>query len=133
MAELETGGDLEEKDAAENLEDDPATKKKSPSGASGKKSSLRKWISLVILIILVPIALGLALRTGLYLYDGLLKKQSAGTPSEKVTNNNLFEETVSPFFIPMSTDSSDEVLKIDLSMIWDGITSVRFQRMKVKV
>ena len=134
MDELETSGDFEEEDNAENTEENASSTEKEPrSGASGKKRTARFWISLAILFILTTVALGLGLKMGLNLLDRQEDRLIPEAQAEKKVNHTLFEESISPFFIPLPEGSPKVVLKIDLSIIWDGITSVRFKRKKLQV
>lgn len=47
--------------------------------------------------------------------------------------DNLWEEKLSPFFIPLPPNGSCRALVIDLSVIWDGVASFRFRKMELRI
>jgi hypothetical protein len=53
------------------------------------------------------------------------------TPEISVDEDNLREEMLSPFFIPPGP--VDDTIRIDLSIIWDGLASVRFKKKELNL
>ena len=100
----------------------PDPKKETANSYDGSK----KWILfLSAALILALSGLGIKLAP-----DFLHMKRSAGefiSPSN-MNKDNLREQNLSPFFIPPSAESSRGAVRIDLSVIWDGLASIRFNK-----
>jgi len=45
----------------------------------------------------------------------------------------LSEKILAPFFIPAPVDSSRNVARIDLSVVWDGLAAVRFKTKELQI
>ena len=124
----------DEEEGRSDLEEDVQQGDSRPEGkavASDRPWWIRKWwIPAPIILILV------LLGTTVYLKPDLLNivtgKRSHVTPVD-LTNDNLKEEGLSPFFIPPSTDLSRGAIRIDLTVIWDGVASVRFKTGELRI
>ncbi|NLA74296.1 MAG: hypothetical protein GX846_02270 [Deltaproteobacteria bacterium] len=105
---------------AEEGTDTPGEKKPE---AEEKKSGIKKWI----LIVVAGVILGVS-GTGLVLmpnrFSTLFKEEFKGV--EIIKEDNLSEEVMSPFFIPPGP--SDKAIRIDLTIVWDGIASITFKK-----
>ena len=66
------------------------------------------------------------------LMDTIIGKKHSLPPVD-LTGDNLKEESLSPFFIPPSSDLSRQAVRIDLTVIWDGLASVRFKSNELRV
>ena len=98
-----------------------------------KKSrfGLGKWILLTCFILILMFA-------GFYLkfLPGL-----SFAPSQDIKvdlflnpkNDNLKEEVLSPFFIPFSSPTSRGAVRIDLSVVWTGLASIRFKKKELQI
>lgn len=53
--------------------------------------------------------------------------------STKIDEDNLSEEMLLPFFIPHHIGLSKGAARIDLSVIWDGLASVRFKKKELQI
>lgn len=90
-----------------------------------------KWI-LLSAVGLVLLFVGLAITTR----QKWMNVKAKGVPvisNEKIKQDNLYEEVLAPFFIPLPPDSSKQVAAIDCSVIWDGVASVRFRGMELQI
>lgn len=104
--------------------------KKDPSESRGKggilKGISKKWLLLGVSIFILFAGGAIAL---LNLTSG--KKHSL--PPVDLTGDNLKEESLSPFFIPPSPDLSRKAMRIDLTVIWDGLAAVRYKSGELRV
>jgi len=89
-----------------------------------------KWILISCLAVLL-IAPGVLLISPKW--PSRDKKEQTVKFSEKVKKDNLSEETISPFFIPLPAGSPNVIIRIDCSLIWDGLAAVRFKNNKLRV
>jgi hypothetical protein len=89
----------------------------------------KKWILLSVLGLILAIS-GLGIK---FAPDFLNKKQDSMIPLIDINEDNLSEEVLSPFFIPPSTEFSRGAIRIDLSVIWDGLASIRFNKQELKI
>jgi hypothetical protein len=94
--------------------------------------SNRKKTILVGVLGLVSIAVALSGKSGLQGVPGvrlypLLSDSSAEGRGQYV------EETLSPFFVPLPSSSSEHVAVIDFTVIWDGLASVRYKRKELQI
>ena len=96
---------------------------------SGKKSGKKKWIFFVILAVILVI-LGLAT---FYMPDRFpfLSKMKYTDQEIEIDEDNLREEILSPFFIPPGP--AKDTIRIDLSVVWDGLASVRFKKKELSL
>lgn len=114
-------------DAEETGQEDDSEKKVGKTGGSW----IRRW-RIPGLIIIILIAAG----TAVFLKPDLLnivewKKKPAY--SIDPANDNLKEEDLSPFFIPPSADLSKSAIRVDLTVIWDGVASVRYKTNELSI
>lgn len=91
----------------------------------------RKWFFLSIPL-LVLIMLGVAVK---FFPDilNMVKERELFIEPIDINNDNLSEEILSPFFIPPSDKSSRSAVRIDFSVIWDGLASVRFNKKELRI
>lgn len=52
---------------------------------------------------------------------------------QKLIQDDLRQEALSRFYIPLPHDAPDRVLVIDLSVVWDSLSAVRFRKMEIQV
>lgn len=90
----------------------------------------RWWIPGLAIVILAAAGTVLFLKPDLL---GLIKGKRTVDYSIDLTNDNLQEEGLSPFFIPPSSDLSRGAVRIDLTVIWDGVASVRYKNNELRV
>jgi hypothetical protein len=98
-----------------------------------KKSrfGLKKWILLTCFILILMFA-------GFYF---IFLPGSSFNPRHDVKvdlfldpkNDNLKEEMLSPFFIPPSSPTSRGAIRIDLSVVWNGLASIRFKKKELQI
>ena len=91
-----------------------------------KKSGKIKWIFIILIIILGISGLGLKYAPE---YFSFLNIDIIKTPEIKIDEDNLREEILAPFFIPPGP--AEDTIRIDLSIIWDGLASVRFKKREI--
>jgi hypothetical protein len=108
--------------------------KKKASGAKEKSGILkgieRKWLICGILVfILIAGGAITFLKPG---FMNLTSKKHSLPPVD-FSNDNLKEESLSPFFIPPSPDLARQAVRVDLTVIWDGLASVRFKSGELRV
>lgn len=89
-----------------------------------KKSGKLKWF-LVIFVLLILAISGLGIKFAPEHFNFLIKKDFQ--PLETgIDEDNLSEEILSPFIIPPG--SARDAVRIDLSIVWDGLASIRFKK-----
>jgi hypothetical protein len=93
---------------------------------------LKKWIWLSALgLILITVTLYFILAPKV---KRMIQMDSPPPISaKKMINENLREESLSPFFIPLPPHSSKQVIRVDLSVIWDGLAAVRFRHKEITI
>lgn len=88
-----------------------------------------KW-KLLILLGSVLAVTGLGIKFA----PDLLKMNGQGNLLEiNKDNENLTEEELSPFFIPSEEGSLKGAIRIDLSVIWNGLAAVRFEKKGLQI
>ena len=97
-------------------------------GIEKKKSGRIKWI-FIILVMLMGIS-GLGIKYAPDRFSFFMKKKFI-IPEVSIDEDNLREETLSPFFIPPGP--AGNTIRIDLSVIWDGLASIRFKKKEFTV
>lgn len=115
--------------------EDPGTAKPKkgrlrPFGMVGRFLTGHRW--LVGTAVLLILLLGMGVPRGMKLLEGRMKPLTAVTPAGGV-RDDLKEEMLSPFLIPLPPESSKEAVVIDLSVIWDGVASLRFRKMEMQI
>jgi hypothetical protein len=83
------------------------------------------------------LALALAL-TGIFVFGGTQWTKRNDTKAstlskQKLIQDDLRQEPLSRFYVPLPQDSSDRVLVIDFSVVWDSLSAVRFRKMELQV
>lgn len=117
-----------EKDSADSeLEEDSGPEEK----VEPRPSLIRRWW-LPGLLIFIFIAVGITVLLKPDLLDAIKGKKKPDY-SIDLSNDNLQEDDLSPFFIPAPEGSSRGAVRIDLSVIWDGVASVRYRANELKV
>ena len=109
----------------------PSSKKKNLPRIPGKHA-FRRWLLPAALYGVMIVIMGFGIKFGLNWLDSQ-EPLPSDNASNKLLNRGLHEQALSPFFIPLPGSSSKEVIKIDLAIIWDGITSVRFDKNRLKI
>ncbi len=93
-----------------------------------KKSGKIKW-TLIILGALLGLS-GFGLKYAPDHFSFLTKKKFEAM-EVSIDEDNLSEEILSPFFIPPGP--ADDTIRIDLSVIWDGLASIRFKKKELNL
>ena len=126
----------DESDEREIIQDSEETEEKADSqpkekGGKPRKSLIRRWwIPGLIIVILIAAGITVFLKPDLL---RLIKGKRAVDYSIDLTNDNLQEEGLLPFFIPPSADLSRGAVRVDLAVIWDGVASVRYKNNELRV
>jgi len=123
--------------AVEDIDaDDEDARTKAPSEPEKKHGRLKGllfkkwWIPALLLLVLIGGVSAAVYKFGLI--DILKGKDKKIVPVD-INYDNLKEETLSPFFIPPSADLSRGAIRVDLSVIWDGLASVRFKESEIRI
>ncbi|MFH1491610.1 MAG: hypothetical protein ABII06_22090 [Pseudomonadota bacterium] len=87
------------------------------------------WVSLSGLVIL---GLGFALISR-HAWTAPKEKEGPGLSQNKAVPENFYEETLSPFFIPLHPESPKGLMMVDFSMIWDGVAAIRFKQKELQI
>jgi hypothetical protein len=96
-------------------------------GKGGRLKGLRKkWLFLGILIFIL-------FAGGAIAFLNLTSGKKHSLPPADLTGDNLKEESLPPFFIPPSPDLSRKAVKVDLTVIWDGLAAVRYKAGELRV
>ena len=59
--------------------------------------------------------------------------KASSLSKQKLIQDDLRQEALSRFYIPLPQDAPDRVLVIDLSVVWDSLSAVRFRKMEIQV
>lgn len=134
VSELEPDEEVEETDESEDDESsEPSEKKKFQFRDLVESVLYHKWILLAVLGLgFVFIIIGLSLKIG----PKWLNRQGNnpfGTASKEIVEDNLQQEMFSPFFIPLPPSSSKEVVRIDLTVVCDGLAEVRLKKNELQI
>lgn len=129
MPEKNKDKEAPDKDEKEDIQDEePSTREKEKAGDDKKpqpvkkKSGKIKWI-IVILIGVVLGASGIGYMFKPEVFTSLFKKKFDAPLI--IDEEKLSEVDISPFFIPPGP--TDKAIRIDLTVVWDGIASIRFK------
>jgi hypothetical protein len=126
--------DLDEEIEESDSEDEGGEKGASEtSGKSGihKGISFRKWLLYgVPVLILIVCGVAILLKPGLL---NMITGKKPAIPSIDLSNDNLQEATLSPFFIPPSSDLSRGAVRVDLTVVWDGLAAVRYKSNELRI
>ena len=93
-----------------------------------KKSGKIKWIFIILGMMLGISGLGVKYMPE---YFSFLTKKNFKTQEVRIDEDNLREEILSPFFIPPGP--ANDTIRIDLSIIWDGLASIRFKKKELNL
>jgi len=117
----------EEVDQEPEADDQESSSEKQPE--KKREKSRKTWVFFLIAVIIINISvLGIIFASE---YFTEKKKGSFVVSESDIDNDNLTEETLSPFFIPSVEGSSKGAIRIDLSAIWDRLSSIRYQKRKL--
>ena len=126
---LDSDDEIDEPDAGKE-EKESSAKKKIPGNWAGIFSR-HKWILLTILgPILIISALGLKYSPK---WLGNSEDEPQVILANHIDEDNLMEEVLSPFFIPIPHSSSKEVVRIDLTIVWDNLASLRYKKKELRI
>jgi hypothetical protein len=119
----DAGNDNEESDAGdEGGKSAPESKKK-----KGMLSHLKKkWV-------LIGIPVFILFTGGAIVLLNFMGEKKHSLPQVDLTGDNLKEESLSPFYIPPSSDLSRGAVRIDFTVIWDGLAAVRYKAGELRV
>jgi hypothetical protein len=126
MSEETIENEAPEEELDEDIEDE--TTPAEQTVATKKKSGKLKWIFIIPGIILVISGLGIKYAPDRFSF---LTEKKFKTPEISIDEDNLREEILSPFFIPPGP--VDDTIRIDLSIIWDGLAAVRFKKKELNL
>ena len=105
------------------------------SGLLGRLSfprMARKRVWTISLVLLVALATALGIAQGWHRMNrevqGVPEKGAAVSPGD-----NLYEERLSSFVVPLPPERPTQAVVVDFSVIWDGVTSFRFKKMELKI
>jgi hypothetical protein len=117
----EEGEKADDKEKPESSKKKVSDKKKQPP----VKNKFRKikWIFIIVIGVLL-VASGIGFVFMPEKFHSLFKKDFKGPVI--VNEDNLSEEIMSPFLIPPG--ATNKAIRIDLSIVWDGIASIRFKK-----
>ena len=137
LAEEEDEEELQDSDEEiDELDSDEEEKESTPedipdSSQNGPRSG-RKWIILLSLICLLLLVTGPGIKIGKKYLPGLKQQDPVISLNESI-KDNMREDDIAPFFIPLPPHSSKGVIRIDLSVIWDGLASVRYVKKELHI
>ena len=127
-------GESEEKEIKQDTEEDgqnDGSESKEKGGVPGISWIRRFWIpGLITVIILIAAGTAAILKPDLL---NIIKGKRSPSSSIDLTKDNLQEESLSPFYIPPSIDLSRGAVRVDLTVIWDGVASVRFKTNELRI
>ena len=110
---------------------DPAQKKKLSFDRTVQFLSNHKWSFLFALgSFFILIVLGITIGPKWLNNQG---EKHPGIKPDGFFQDNLQEEGLSPFFIPLPPGSPKRLVMIDFSVIWDGLASVRFNKVELRI
>lgn len=114
----------EDEEGNEEVEDETPSAEGEEAPVEEKKKSVKiKWIFIVLVIILAISGLGIKYAPEHFSFLNINKFK---TPEIRIDEDNLSEEILSPFFVPPGPERN--TIRIDLSIIWDGLASIRFKK-----
>jgi len=88
-----------------------------------------KWIGLLIMLLL-----GALIAIGITVNSKYLEKEKPPTPiSRTMSFDSLKEESLSPFFIPLTSDKNIRMVRVDLSVIWSALASVKYKKNELQI
>lgn len=132
-SELVESEEISDEDDKEVVDDDPLEddqKKDVPEEVNPQgKSRIKKWKLFIILgIILATSVLGITFAPNL-----LKKNDRDNLVNVNIDDDNLSEKDLSPFFFPSQEGNSSGTIRMDLSVIWDGLAEIRFEKKELQI
>jgi hypothetical protein len=140
-------GKTEEEIPAQTPEEEAGPEKKEET-EKPKAAKKRKWLPAVSLRLpklnkrlvrmlaiasMVLVLLGGAWYTKDHWLEWGKKIDFTRQPKRKLNQDRSIEEKLDPFFIPISIQGQESIALIDFSVIWDGLTSVRYKKMELEI
>ena len=125
--------DTEENHADLPEGDDEQGRKQQGGGKWPRKifSGKKKFLPLLLLVLLLIGALGI--KFGKISIENPFAKDDI-IDLNLDNKDTLTEKLLSPFIVPLPPDSkAGNIVRIDFSIIWDGLASVRFENNKIQV
>ncbi len=116
--------EMEETRDDEPSEEEEAVSNEEKPQEAVKKPGKKKWIFIIIIgLILGASGIGYQFMPERFRY--LFKKEFKGPAI--INEDNLTEEEISPFFVPPE-EADKKAIRIDLTIVWDGIASIRYKK-----
>lgn len=87
-----------------------------------------------VLAIMLPLMALAAI--GLTIEPKWFKKKETETPVQMgsaISQESLKEESLSPFFIPLSRNKNRRMARIDLSVVWSALASVKYSKNELRI
>ena len=98
-------------------------------GPTADSARSKKWVLLLTAALIIVLS-GIGIKLAPDFLNIRKTSEEFISPSD-MNKENLKEQNLSPFFIPPSKDSSWGAARIDLSVIWDTLASIRFGKNKL--
>lgn len=143
MAEEKQTENLDSRDAAvdenpqasENRSEEKTQNSNEGKDSPGNRINTKKrgrWLKLSLFLLLIA-----AIAFGAYRFKPEWFKRSdmyiSGIDTNSIENDNLMEKKLSTLFIPPSEGINSSMIRIDLSVIWDGLAEVRYQSKRLQI
>jgi hypothetical protein len=128
--ELQDGDDTIEKSDEDTEETENPPERETKKGAP-KSLFQGKWVILIFLLSLIGGIIGIGILFGPEYVPGWPQKPPTVLPEEDAVD--MREEPLAPFFIPLSPGSLKEVIRVDVTMISDGLASLRYSQKDVRI
>jgi len=112
-------------------ESDDGDEGKKDSPESKENSGILRHIKKKWLLIGVPVLI--IFTVGALAFLSITGGKKHTLPQVDLTGDNLKEESLSPFFIPPSQDLSRGAVRVDFTVIWDGLAAVRYKSGELRV
>ena len=90
-----------------------------------------KWV-----VFLVAFPLGVLIAIGVTVNPKYLKNEKERNPTSMrpvMSLDSLKEESLSPFFIPLTYDQNRRMVRLDLSVIWSALAAVKYKKNELKI
>ena len=90
-----------------------------------------KWV-----VFLVVLPLGVLIAIGVTVNPKYLKNEKERNPTSMrpvMSLDSLKEESLSPFFIPLTYDQNRRMVRLDLSVIWSALAAVKYKKNELKI
>ncbi len=122
-------GKAQDTDGADN-----SSQKKKRSGILFRVFSFvwkLKWIGILIMLPLgALIAIGITINSRYLVKE---KEKPLTLSRQTLSFDSLKEESLSPFFIPLAPDKNRRMVRVDISVIWSALASVKYKKNELQV